>query len=496
MSTAPVSLPVSPALRVGVPVVGLAAATILVVTGSPTLYLGAVAGGVLLGAVLMEPRLGLFLTVATVPLEAAGRLENLIPGVSLSLPKIFTALALAGWGVHLGLRRLRFKTSTEVHVLFAYGLAGAISLVDAYEFSLGYPALGRYASTVVFYLLVMNLLRTRRDFQIALSLFVGVSIATFAFAIVQRYMPGFTFADRLGWDREGAVRYGVELMMLDAGGAETVARSSGVSVHAILMAVNTVFILPIVLAALQWLRGFWWQAGVWTAVGVCIGANLASYSRTGLLILGIVLVVLLERRLLRLTPLHVIALGVAAAATAPLLPDSLVDRVFSWESYTLAGSESLRERVKLLDAGWNAFLDHPWNGMGIETTFSIFRYYEYPDHGAIVTVHNGYLQVMLELGIPGIVLLLAFFWLTQRRFRLAERAFRLRNDRQMALICRALFVSLLAFLLVGFTVDVMRIGFKNMWLIMAFAPALHRIAQEELPTSPAYGSARQLPASI
>ncbi|HKY23366.1 MAG TPA: O-antigen ligase family protein [Vicinamibacterales bacterium] len=464
-------------------VIGAATAAVLSITGSPMLYLGAVGGLILTGIVLHNARLGMYLTIASVPLEAAGRLGNLLPNIDLSLPKIFVLVTLVAWLLEVMMRRLPLTWTTELTVLTAYALAGAISLVDALEFSLGYPALFRYLSTVVFYFLLVNLIRTRQQFVTAVSLLVGVSVLTFGFAIAQRYIPGFTFADRLGWDRAGAVTYGVEMMMLDAGDAGTVARSSGVSVHAILMAVNTVFIVPLLFAALRTFQTFWQQTAIWLAIAVCIAANFTSYSRTGLLILGAILALLIYRKLIKITPLHVVAAVIVAACAVPFLPESLVNRVFSFQSYTVSGSESLRERVRLLEAGWNAFLDHPWNGMGMETTYRIFDYYEYPDQGAVVTVHNGYLQVALELGLPGLILLLAFFYVTYRRFGLAEQVFTGIGDRSMAMVARALRTSLIAFFLVGFTVDFLRIGFKNMWTIMAFAPVLHLIAQRQRQAS-------------
>jgi hypothetical protein len=89
---------------------------------------------------------------------------------------------------------------------------------------------------------------------------------------------------------------------------------------------------------------------------------------------------------------------------------------------------------------------------------------------------------MLELGVPGIASVLAFFWMTQRRFLRAEALFRAQGDRTMMMFSRALWVSFLAFMMAGFTLDFMRIGFKNMWVIMGFAPTLYMIARRQEST--------------
>lgn len=458
-------------------VLGLAFALVLAFTGSPLIFLGALGGMALAVAILQNPRLGLYLAIATVPLEAAGRLGNILPNVNITFAKVFALITVVSWLIQLGARRIDFLWTPEMRALLAYLLAGAFSLADTAEFELGYQALIRFSATMLFYLLILNLLRTREHFRIALGLFVAVSLVTFAFALAQRYLPGFAFHERAGWDRAGALTFGVEMATLDAGRFETVARSSGVSFHAIVLAVNTDFILPVLLAGILLARNLWQKAGLWAAVGICIAANASAYSRTGLVILALILPLLVHFRLLRVTALHVVVAAIIGASIVPFLPESFIDRILTLDSYTVAGSESLRQRVDLIAAGWHAFLDHPVNGLGLETTYRIFDYFEYEDQGAVVTVHNGYVQTMLELGVPGIASLLAFFWMTLRRFLKAEALFRVQGDEMMRLVSRALWVSLIAFMMAGMTLDFMRIGFKNMWVIMAFAPTLFMIAK-------------------
>lgn len=455
----------------------VAATVVLAVTGSPLMYLAAVAGIPVGIAILLQPRLGLYLAIATVPLEAAGRLGDILPNIDLTFAKAFALMTLGAWLIQLGARRIRFQWVTEMWALVAYATFGAISLFDTAEFDLGYQALIRYVSTALFYLLIVNLIRTREQFKVALTLFVAVSVFTFGFAIAQRYLPGFSFTERAGWDREGALTYGVEMATLDAGEFETVARSSGVSFHAIVLAVNTDFIIPVLLAALLIVRGVWRQTAIWLTLAICVAANLTAYSRTGVVILAIMTPVWIARKLLKITPIHIAAAAIIALCAIPFLPESFIGRILSPHSYTVSGSESLRDRVDLLSAGWRAFIDHPWNGLGMETTYAIFDYYDYPDKGAVITVHNGYLQVMLELGLTGILAVLGFYWLTYRRFRSAEKLFE--DDATMRLQTRALCLSFIAFVITGFTLDFMRIGFKNMWTIMAFAPTLYLIAERD-----------------
>jgi hypothetical protein len=444
------------------------------------------AGGLIVaGAVVQQPILGVYLLAATVPLDAAGRIADLLAHINLSLAKLAALLTLGAWLLQLGTRRLRFVWAPELTLLCVYLGFGVLSLLDTREFELGYQAAIRFATSIVFYLVVVNLVRSREQLRRAVGVLVVVSVLTFGFAVAQRYMPSFVFANRTGWEDAGAQTFGVEKQRLDAGRFGTVARSSGVTYHAILNAVNTAVILPPLLASLLFLRRRWQRSLVLAGAAITLAGNLVTYSRTGLLLLMLAFAIVAIRGIVRVTPLHLAAAAVAAVVVFLALPESLTARVFSFESYTVSGSESLRHRLDLYQAGFRAFLDHPINGMGMETTYRIFDYYDYPDKETIITVHNGYLQVALELGIPGLVTLLLFLTRTGRSFAGAASRFRARGEQGMAVLCDALLIGFVMWLVAGFTIDFMRIGFKNVWFLMALAPVLLRLSRDSEESAPA-----------
>ncbi|RIL07164.1 MAG: hypothetical protein DCC71_04105 [Proteobacteria bacterium] len=456
---------------------GIALSALLAIDKWKLMAAGAV-GLVVAGVVVLHPILGVYLLAATVPLDAAGRIADLLAHINLSLAKLAALLTLGAWVLQLAMRRLRFVWAPELTLLCAYLGFGVLSLLDTREFELGYQAAIRFGTSILFYLVVVNLVRTRQQLRRAIGVLVTVSVLTFGFAVAQRYLPSFTFENRTGWEDSGAQTFGVEKHRLDAGRYGTVARSSGVTYHAILNAVNTAVILPPLLAGLLFLRRRWQQALVLAAAAITLGGNLVTYSRTGLLLFGLSFGLVALRRIVRITPLHLAGALIAAIAVYFVLPESLIERVFSARSYTVAGSESLRHRLDLYEAGLRAFADHPLNGMGMETTYRIFDYYDYPDKETIITVHNGYLQVALELGIPGLVALLWFLVRTARSYAGAARRFRARGEREMAILCEALLIGFAMWLLAGLTIDFMRIGFKNVWFLLALAPVLLRLSRE------------------
>ncbi len=455
------------------------ALSLLLALGSWKLYLAA-AGGLVVGSLIMlRPRVGLYFTAATVPLDAAGRLGDLLPNINISLAKVFVALTFLAWLLDFAMQRRRIIWARELSILGLYLAIGIFSLADTQEFKLGYQAVIRLAASILFYFLVVNLIQTRKHLLRTVTILATVSVLTFGFAVVQRYLPSMSFQSRAGWDESGAQRFGVEMHDLDAGKFGTVARSTGVTYHAIIVAVNTNIFFPILVGALVFARNQWRRRVLWVGILICLAGNLSAHSRTGFLLLFMTVGLLLVYRILKITPLRIMVVALALTAAIPFIPETLLHRVLSPESYTLTGSESLRQRLSLLKAGAAAFLDHPVNGMGIETTYRIYDYYDYEDKTAIVTVHNGYLQVALELGIAGIAVLLLFLGRLLMSFQKAAVNFKKRGDPQMAVMSLCLFISIVIFMFAGLTIDFMRIGFKNVWLLWALAPVMFRLSTRQ-----------------
>ena len=76
--------------------IGMGLAGVLLLTSWK--YFLAGCGGLVLGTlVVLRPRLGFYLTVASVPLEAIGKLGNLFKNFDLSIAKIMALLTIGAW---------------------------------------------------------------------------------------------------------------------------------------------------------------------------------------------------------------------------------------------------------------------------------------------------------------------------------------------------------------------------------------------------------------
>jgi O-antigen ligase len=190
--------------------------------------------------------------------------------------------------------------------------------------------------------------------------------------------------------------------------------------------------------------------------------------------MGLVVLIILATRLIRVTAAGVaIALFVCVAAL-PLTPGAIWDRVLDVSNYTLAKSDTLRARLTYWEEGLSMLSDHWLLGIGIGNQTELprrlsDRVYMPPNS----TVHNEYLQSALETGLLGFPLLAGFIVVLYRWARRGERLFARHGAADDALLMRAARVALLAVLLYALQVDVLHFPLKGWWLAMGIVAALY-----------------------
>jgi O-antigen ligase len=163
-----------------------------------------------------------------------------------------------------------------------------------------------------------------------------------------------------------------------------------------------------------------------------VGATVATQSRSGtvgLIAMGGLLAVKLVRR----RPGLVFAGAVAMAMSLPMLPESYLQRVSSITNPSLDDTGSREARRTLMREAYQAFLDHPFTGVGAGQ----FKNYNPEEREeAWRETHNVVLQVASELGILGLAcfgFLLARAFLAPRQTRhLLRRADRMAREHGAA----------------------------------------------------------------
>jgi O-antigen ligase len=227
------------------------------------------------------------------------------------------------------------------------------------------------------------------------------------------------------------------------------------------------------------------RLAAWCAAALMAASVVFTFSRGGILALGVVALLMLLRRPAHWKALAVLAL--AGALAVPFLPSGYVARlttlgqVGTVESTTDA---SIRGRTAEAGAAWAMFMDHPLTGVGLGNFSG--RYQQYArDLGIEVKrvdrePHNLFLEVAAESGLPG---LFAFGALIGGAFvavATARRRWRAAGWEAPAGLAYAVGVALVGWLA---TSAFLHLDFaRPWWLLMGVAFALPRLAAADAAT--------------
>ncbi len=91
-------------------------------------------------------------------------------------------------------------------------------------------------------------------------------------------------------------------------------------------------------------------------------------------------------------------------------------------SYTAVSQVSDIKRLALHEIGWKMIQAHPWMGVGFNSYMLAFQTMFEKTAAEIAYVHNVYLHIAAEIGIPGLMAFLAFSWvILMKGWRLREQ---------------------------------------------------------------------------
>ncbi len=182
----------------------------------------------------------------------------------------------------------------------------------------------------------------------------------------------------------------------------------------------------------------------------------------------------------RLRALVLVAAAILGAGTwfTTIAPANSVERVTNPERGGGSGREDLWR------VGWRMVEDKPVHGVGAgnfpEVSVDYLLRPGATQRDAFIVdekkvAHNIYLTVLSELGAVGFALFLAIIGICLRSAFRAAHAFARKGDQTMELIARALLISLLSLLAVGFFSSALYV--KQFWILLAAAPALLALAE-------------------
>ena len=205
----------------------------------------------------------------------------------------------------------------------------------------------------------------------------------------------------------------------------------------------------------------------WT-LGVSTIAIIATYSRgsfLGLVVVGVIMT-LFTRRAKLYTIIFVLLFG---ALVYQYVPNRYVERISTLSEFTtgtdisLVESTSFRGRISENVAAWNMFKEYPLFGVGLNNFKS--HYLDYSrDIGLDSRLeerspHSLYLEIMAELGIVGLIWLIALLWTTFKGLRQAHEDFIISGWPDYANLTLAIGTGVIGYLVAGIFLHVSHLVF-------------------------------------
>lgn len=211
---------------------------------------------------------------------------------------------------------------------------------------------------------------------------------------------------------------------------------------------------------------------------VVMGFGLAaSQSRGGLIaaVLAAIAALVLYRR--RFLAVLVVGAVVVVGASFFAVQPAALQRVTQLDGGGTGRSDLWR-------VGWLIFKDHPVTGVGLDNFRSeSFRYVRKPGNLEYVrliaerpvVVHNTYLELLVEVGVVGLVLFLAVVGLCLRASFAAAARFSALGQAGMAQTARSVVVATIGMLAACFFLSIA--GDLRLWVLLGLGPALLGVAR-------------------
>jgi putative inorganic carbon (HCO3(-)) transporter len=395
----------------------------------------ALAGAAIVLAVLIQPLLGLTITLLLAPL---GALESiLLGGTSFDSGQLLLLLALGAWLVRACVRReLIFPRLAGALVVPWFILLGAatLSLWEAPSLAAGLKEMAKWVQLGLVAWLATDAATDRPEgprrigWVVGAVLLAGVSQALIGiwqfglrghgpehFEILGGFYRAYgTFEQPNPYAGFLGLSLPLALGVIVGELADGPLTPRGlfrrlVRIRTLLALMSAVMIAAALL--MSWSRGGW----LGTAAGLLT-----------------MLALLPRRRWLGLTLVGVLVLGGWIAVQGDFLPGAIAERLTGFAEYTqfqdARGVDVTPENYAVLErmAHWQAALamadDHPWLGVGFgnyEAAYSEYALLNWPY--ALGHAHNYYLNLLAEVGIVGLGAYLVFWvsviWMTLRLLR-------------------------------------------------------------------------------
>jgi hypothetical protein len=463
--------------------IGVAAGPMLVLLASrfsPLTAAAVLLGGIGAVIALTSPFTTILLTAAVVPLERLGRFSNDADTITFSLMRVMGLLGIATLAIHWLIGRRRLKLTKPFLLYGTYILIAALSLVGTTDSVKGIQELTAMVGNGLFLLLITNVVKRKEQIRLPIIMWLATTLAVGAFSAYQWHNKNAVVrVDR--YDNSGlrTTDERFSTVMEDYGEFDTIGsvrRVLGPTSSPAVYGINIILTLPFYFYLFRTTGSFWMR--LFCLAGLAIGTYnvVLTNTRAAVVALGVTFLCIIWTKLVRLKLISVVAVVVLAGVLVPFLPSFLLERVFQVESYTTEKSATLRIRLTYWETAVDIFADHWLLGCGIGNQNELPKRLANIAMPANSSVHNEYLESLIETGIVGYPVIAAFIIVLYRRCRRAEKIFSEQGDVSTALFLAAARVGFFAVLFYGLQADVLHFTLKGWWLSMGLVVALAEIA--------------------
>lgn len=461
------------------------------VNTSPLLAIFIIVG---IGVVLLlffYPSLGLLLIAALVPIERFGRFTDDTSEFTVSLMRIAGILVL---GIVI-LRRLIEKRQIVFDKTFflylAYCLIAIASITYTTDQSGTIRAISSILANLLFLLLVINIIDSRKLLMQALVVWLSVSTLIGCYSVYDWYLG--SGRDGLAISGELDPAKGAQLAVnrwstiwhdkaeLDTLSGKSLKRTMGSTSHSAVYGINLVLTIPFLFLFMNLTTSQIKRAALWGALAIISYNILLTNTRATILLAGIVGIMCWYKGLVRISRSALLLGGLAAIILMVFfVPDDIYNRILDVANYSRENSESLRIREEYFYAGIKAFLDNWVIGSGVANQNIVPTYLDsWSVAPSKTTVHNQYLQSLMELGIIGTSFQFAFvFVLLSYCYKAEKRLAGFHDMIQEVQLINAIKISMIATLIYAVQVEVFQFPLKGWWLLAGMIVFLYRFSLE------------------
>ena len=456
---------------------------------SPWLGIVALVGLCIFMAMVRRPELGLYLTALVIPMERLGRFTDDKTEFTISLMRVVGLLGLAALLLHNLVQRKGFVFGVPFWWYAAYATFAFLSITYTTDTLGSIRAASTIFGNLLFFFMVVNLAQSRR--------------------IVLRTVYCWLFASLLAagystWDwhlGSEASEQGLTNSQIDPGkgvqssknrfstvwqdraelevlGDKSVRRSMGPTSHAAVYGMNLIMTVPFFFFLLRLPQRRLIRLGVFLSLGLILYNVLLTNTRAVILLAGVVVLLTILRRLFVIHRNYVVPGLLLVIVTLLVTPHDIYNRALDVSNYSEDRSASLRIRKEYLLAGFEAVQDHFLIGQGVGNQNIIPRYLESTSSAPEeTTVHNEYLQTLMEVGIIGwgsfftfVLLLLRYSFRAAANFQIRPE---LEQEYWFMVACQLCMISVLVF---GVQVDIFHFPLKGWWLIAGLTFTMYHLS--------------------